>query len=110
MDIITLLLQYINLPAALAGAAVTLGVMYMLPAADNAKWFEIKPGTWYGRLVPAIAPVVAVIVCIILEWNVPHAELNGKTGIVANDVVRGILSGWGSEFILRIYFKTVAGV
>jgi hypothetical protein len=101
MDIITLLMQYINLPAALAGAAVTLAVMYFSPGMADAKWFEIKPGTWYARIVPAIAPTVAIIVCVVMEWD-------GK--ISPNDVVRGILSGWGSEFILRIYFKTVAGV
>jgi hypothetical protein len=110
VDIITLLLQYINLPAALAGVAVTLAVMYLGPGPENAKWFELKPGTLLARLVPAIAPATAIVVCIVLEWNLPHPELGNVKGIVPNDVVRGILSGWGSEFILRIYFKTVAGV
>lgn len=110
MDIIALLMQYINLPAALAGAAVTLAVMYLCPGPADAKWFELKPGSWESRLIPAIAPVTAIVVCMLLEWNLLHPELGNAKGIVPNDVVRGILSGWGSEFILRIYFKTVAGV
>jgi len=101
MDIIAILLQHINVSASLAGAAVTLAVMYLLPGLKEARWFEIKPGTWYARLVPAIAPAVAILVCVVMEWDGTFS---------ARDVVRGILSGWGSDFILRIYFKTVVGV
>lgn len=101
IEIWTLLSQIINIPAALAGAAVTLAVMYLLPAPEGSKWFEVKAGTWYGRLVPFVAPVVAITLCTVTEWDGRYS---------ANDVVRGILSGWGSEFILRFYFKSVVAV
>ena len=67
MDIVTLLMQTINVPAALVGAAVTLAIMYFSPGTENAKWFEIKPGTWYARIVPVIAPTVAIVVCVVME-------------------------------------------
>lgn len=117
MDILTLLLQYINLPAAFVGVVAVLTVKYFLPTPVPAgttppptRSFQTVAGSLGTRLLPLVGPVSATVACIAIEWFVPHAELAGKTGIVPNDVVRGILSGWASDFFLRVYYKSIAGV
>jgi hypothetical protein len=45
--------------------------------------------------------VVAGVVCVLLEWD---GKLN------SGDIVKGILSGWASEWFMRLYYKSIKGI
>lgn len=108
-QVIMLFGQYMSIPAVIVGVGAILLVQYLAPAPEGATKFATTPGNWVSRLLPLIGPCIAMVVCIAIEWYVPHAELGGKSGLIPNDYVRGINSGIGSEFLLRVYFKTFAG-
>jgi hypothetical protein len=99
-DFYQTLQNFINVPAALVGVAAVLAVQWLLPSPGPDKSLKTIPGNIGSRLLPAVAPVTAAVVCVVLEWD-------GK--FTSGDVVKGILSGWGSDWILRFYYKSVKG-
>ncbi len=100
MDIIQILLSLVNLKAALIGVAATQAYCYFVPSpADGV--FATTGGGWRARLVPLVAPLFAVAACVILEWDGKYSP---------DDVVRGILSGFASEVMLRFYYKSIRGL
>jgi hypothetical protein len=101
MDIFSTLQNFINIPAALVGVVAVLALQYFLPSPSPDKPFGLVPGSLGSRLIPMVNPVVACIVCLVLEWD-QH--------FTAGDVVKGILSGWASEWFMRVYYKSVKGI
>ena len=93
--------QFINIPAALVGVGVIFGLQKLVPGPVGAADTATMPGAWYTRLLPFAGPLAAFIACALLEWDKTYS---------AADFVRGFNSGLGSEFILKIYFKTWKGI
>ena len=109
-DIVGVLMQYVNLQAALMGVIAVQAYKYLVPSpVPGEKSLQTIPGHIWDRILPFVAPITALIVCMILEWNVIHP---GDTvpRVTSQDVVRGLLSGLGSDFMLRIYYKTFVGL
>lgn len=110
MDIITVMLQVINIPATLCGvAAVQLFKFFTPGPLDGERSLETMPGKIWDRLLPFVAPVTAIAATIGMEWYTVHPEI-GRAGIIPADIVRGLLSGLASDYALRIYYKTIKGI
>lgn len=110
MDILAVLMQYINPQATLVGVAAVLAFKYFSPGPiEGERSLDTIPGKIWDRLIPFVGPSAAIVATIGLEWYQVHPEI-GKRGIVAQDIVRGILSGFASDFALRIYYKTIKGI
>jgi hypothetical protein len=101
MDFFQTLQNFINIPAALVGVAAVLGVMYFLPSPTPDRPFGLIPGSLGSRLIPLVNPVVACVVCIVLEWD---------DKFTSGDIVKGVLSGWASEWFMRLYYKSIKGI
>ncbi len=100
-DVVTLLLGFVNIQAALLGVAATQMVSYILPSREGDGKFSTRAGYWGSRLLPFVAPVVACGATVMLEWDGRWAS---------TDAVRGVLSGFMSEFLLRTWYKTIRGM
>lgn len=96
-NIFNLFGRYMSIPAVIVGVGAILATQYLAPSSDPNKSLSTVPGTLVDRLLPFVGPLVATIVCVIIEWD---------RVLTPNDIVRGINSGIGSEFVLRIYFKS----
>jgi hypothetical protein len=99
-QILTLFGQYMNVYAMFTGIAAILVIRRLVPNSDPTDNLSTVPGTPITRLLPLVGPTVAVVTCIVLEWD---------KAFTAMDFVRGVTSGMGSEFMLRLYFKSFAG-
>jgi hypothetical protein len=99
IDLWTLVSQFVNLPATIAAAAIAWYAQRMLPSPEG-EVNRTVPGSIGARLIPFVAPFVALVFCLSLER---------KTGINATTFVRGIISGFAAEYLLRVTFKTVLG-
>lgn len=101
-DVIGLLGTMVNVQAAMIGVVAVQVWNYIAPGAASPEGaFSTKAGGWMARAAPAIAPLFGALACVLLEWD-------GR--IQAYDVSRGILSGFASEFMLRVYYKTIKGL
>jgi hypothetical protein len=109
IDILNVLLQYISMQAALVGVIAVQLYKYMVPSPTGGKNFQTIPGKIYDRLLPFVGPLAAMLACLALEWRIVHPEI-GASGLVPQDIVKGLLSGLASEFFLRIYYKTLMGI
>ena len=110
VDIVQIFMGLINVQAALVGMAAIQFWKWLTPGpVEGERTLETRPGTLMDRLVPFVGPLAAFVANIALEWWMVHPEI-GKAGIVPQDVVRGVLSGIASDFIWRIYYKTVKGI
>lgn len=110
MDIFTVLLQVINVPATLCGVAAVQLFKYLSPGpVEGERSLETMPGKIWDRILPFVSPTVAIAATIGMEWYTVHPEI-GKKGIIPADIVRGLLSGLASDYALRIYYKTIKGI
>lgn len=100
VDVFQLLMTMVNIQAALVGVVATQVWNFFVPGTTDSP-FSTTGGGWRARVAPAIGPVFATIACVALEWDGAFS---------AFDVTRGILSGFASEFMLRIYYKTIKGI
>jgi hypothetical protein len=100
-DVIGILLGFVNLQAALLGVAASQAFAYILPAKEGGDTFSTQAGTVGARLQPFVAPFVACVATFFLEWD---------KAFTAPDAVRGFLSGFASEYFLRVYYKTIRGL
>jgi hypothetical protein len=100
LDVIQMLMTMVNLKAAMIGVAAAQAWNFFTPStADNP--FATAGGGWRARVAPIVSPIVASIACVALEWD--------RT-LLSDDIARGILSGFASEFMLRIWYKTIKGI
>jgi hypothetical protein len=106
-DFVSILFGMVNMKAAMIGVIAAQVWAYFCPSKNLADgtpatgtFFTIGGG-WMARLIPIIAPVVACAVTIALEWD---------KNFIADDAARGVLSGFASEWMLRVYYKTIKGL
>lgn len=99
-QVLTIFGQYMSIPAVIAGAGVILLIRRLVPSSDPNDALSTVPGALSTRLLPLVGPAVAIIACVAIEWD---------KQFTATDFVRGVNSGIGSEFVLRLYFKSVVG-
>jgi branched-subunit amino acid transport protein AzlD len=100
MDIMTYLMQVTNVLAALFGAAVVIVAQRFVPPVGLSPQVVPMP-KWVGianRLLPFLAILMATLMTMALEK------------ISALSFCRGVVAGLLSEQIVRIWYKTVAGV
>jgi hypothetical protein len=102
-DFVTILFQLVNMKAAMLGVAAAQAWAYFTPAQDgeHPDPFSTKGGGWRARAIPVISPVIAIVATIVLEWD---------NSFIPDDAARGLISGFASEWMLRVYYKTVKGL
>jgi len=101
MDLWGMISQYINLPATMAAAGIAwLLQIYVLPSPQGAEPHVTVAGSFWARIQPLFAPIMATGFCLAAEWD---------KSLSAMDVIRGINSGIASEYLLRVVFKSILG-
>ena len=109
-DLIGALFQFVNLQASLLGVIAVQVYKYLSPSPPpGERSMETVKGSIWDRILPFVAPITALLVCLLLEWGLTHPPDN-VARITAQDIVRGLLSGLASDFMLRIYYKTIVGL
>ena len=99
-EIFTLFGQYMSIPAVIAGAGAIVIVRYLVPSSDSSDKLSVIPGVFITRLLPLLGPLMAILICVAMEWDKKFTVM---------DFARGINSGIGSEFIFQLYRKTFSG-
>jgi len=100
-DIIAIVQQYVNVKAVVLAVAATQLIKYLLPGTDPTKRdCTTLPGTWYTRMMPVVPLLIGTAICVLIEK---------KSAFMAEDVIRGMMSGILAAWVYRTTKVTIFG-